>query len=247
MSPARPLRSTFHWLRHRELTAVILLGLAASLIWAFIALLDYVDEDAPGSFDRSVLLSMRTPADVTDPIGPGWVEEMGRDFTALGGVPILALVSLATLGYLVMVHKRRAAVFVFAATFGALLLSNGLKMLVERERPDLVPHGARVYTASFPSAHAMQSATTYLALGVLVASVQRRRRVKAYILSAAVLVTLLVGVSRVYLGVHWPSDVLAGWAVGAAWALLCWLAVRKLQQAGQVEQPDLAPPGQPAD
>lgn len=220
----------------------ILLALVAGLIVIFLLLLNYVSAGTPGSFDRNLLLALRSPTDVADPLGPGWVEEMGRDFTALGGVPILTLVSLGVLVYLLMVHKRRAALFVFAATFGALLLSNGLKLLVERDRPDLVPHGARVYTASFPSAHAMQSATTYLTLGVLMASLQRRRRVQVYLVSGAVLVTLLVGVSRVYLGVHWPTDVLAGWAVGAAWALLCWLALRQLQRQGQIEQPARLPP-----
>lgn len=224
-------------------TTWILLALVAGLIVIFLLLLNYVSSGTAGSFDRNLLLALRSPADLADPRGPGWVEEMGRDFTALGGIPILTLVSVGVLAYLLMVHKRRAAVFVFAATFGALLLSNGLKLLVERDRPDLVPHGARVYTASFPSAHAMQSATTYLTLGVLMASLQRRRRVKIYIVSSAVLVTLLVGSSRVYLGVHWPTDVIAGWAVGAAWALLCWLAVRRLQQHGQIEQPDPLPPG----
>jgi undecaprenyl-diphosphatase len=116
-----------------------------------------------------------------------------------------------------------------------MLLSTVLKMGFERPRPDLVPHATRVYTASFPSGHAMLSAVTYLTLGALLARVQPNRRLKAYLIGLALCITLLVGASRVYLGVHWPSDVLAGWCGGAAWAALCWFIALQLQRQGQVE------------
>jgi undecaprenyl-diphosphatase len=126
-----------------------------------------------------------------------------------------------------------------------MMLSTGLKMGFERPRPDLVPHATQVYTASFPSGHAMLSAVTYLTLGALLSRVQRRRRVKAFFLGLALTLTLLIGLSRVYLGVHWPSDVLAGWCIGAAWASLCWFVALQLQRSGQVEEPgetDVATP-----
>jgi undecaprenyl-diphosphatase len=126
-----------------------------------------------------------------------------------------------------------------------MLLSTGLKMGFERPRPDLVPHATRVYTASFPSGHAMLSAITYLTLGALLARVEKSRRVSAFIMGLAIITTLLVGISRVYLGVHWPSDVVAGWSVGAAWASLCWFVALQLQRRGQVEKPGEASP--PAD
>ena len=132
--------------------------------------------------------------------------------------------------------------FVIAAVVGGTLLSTALKMGFERPRPDLVPHGTRIYTASFPSGHAMLSAVTYLTLGALLARVQKRRRVKALLLGLAILITLLVGMSRVYLGVHWPSDVLAGWCVGAAWAALCWFVALQLQRRGEVERADPVTP-----
>jgi undecaprenyl-diphosphatase len=84
----------------------------------------------------------------------------------------------------------------------------------------------------------MMSAVTFLTLGSVLAQSQRRRRLKAYLILLALLTTLAVGVSRVYLGVHWPTDVLAGWAVGAGWALICWLVARWLQQRGAVEEDD---------
>jgi undecaprenyl-diphosphatase len=115
------------------------------------------------------------------------------------------------------------------------MLSMAVKMGFDRPRPELVPHGSYVYTASFPSGHSMMSAVVYLTLAAMLARVQPQWRLRIYILGVAVLVTLLVGFSRVYLGVHWPSDVLAGWAVGAAWALTCWLATLLLQRRGGIE------------
>jgi undecaprenyl-diphosphatase len=163
---------------------------------------------------------------------------MMRDFTALGGIGVLSAVTLAVVGFLVLTRKRHAAAAVAVAVLGGLLLSQALKWGFARPRPDLVPHGQTVYTQSFPSGHAMLSAVVYLTLGALLARTQPRRRVKLYFLAVAGVLTAVVGVSRVYLGVHWPTDVLGGWAVGAGWALLCWLAMLWLQRRGQVEAED---------
>jgi len=136
----------------------------------------------------------------------------------------------------VLSRRRAAALLVLVAVAGGMLLSTLLKLGFERPRPDLVPHAVEVYTASFPSGHAMLSAVTWLTLGALLMRVEPRRRVKAFVLAMAVLTTLLVGASRIYLGVHWPTDVLAGWCIGAAWALICWLAALWLQRRGRVEE-----------
>jgi undecaprenyl-diphosphatase len=80
------------------------------------------------------------------------------------------------------------------------------------------------------------SAVVYLTLGALLARLADQRRVKLYFLAVAALLTLLVGLSRVYLGVHYPTDVLAGWSAGLVWATLCWLAARSLQRRGAVER-----------
>ncbi|HKP34954.1 MAG TPA: phosphatase PAP2 family protein, partial [Sphingomicrobium sp.] len=153
------------------------------------------------------------------------------------GVAVMTLMTLAVTGYLLLARKRNAAIAVLVAVPGGLILSTLLKLAFHRARPDLVPHGSVVYTASFPSGHSMMAAITYLTLGALLARVQGGVRIRIYLLTVAVFITVLVGVSRVYLGVHWPTDVAAGWAVGAAWALMCSLVIRRLQRRGDVEPP----------
>ena len=220
--------------RH-ETGLLLVVALLAGGTWGFVELAGEVLEGETSTFDQTVLLAMRSPADPSDPLGPHWMEELVRDFTALGGVGVLTFLTLAVAGYLALERKWRTMVLVVAAIFGGMILSNMLKGLVARPRPDLVPHGSYVYTSSFPSGHSMMAAVTYLTLGALLARVQPRRRVKAYLLLLAILLTVLVGFSRVYLGVHWPTDVLAGWASGAMWALLCWMVARWLQRRGRIE------------
>lgn len=227
--------NTLSWLRKKELPVLLaIFSVFASLLF-FVFLTQVALEDAPHEFDRYLLLLMREPADLGDPLGPPWMEEVGRDITALGGNAVLILLTLAVLGFLLMDGKPRLAVVVLIATLGALGVSHTLKKTIDRDRPDLVPHNSVVYTASFPSGHSMLSASTYLTLGALLATAQRRKRIKVFILLVCTFVTLLVGISRVYLGVHWPTDVLAGWTAGATWAILCWLLARWLQRQSGME------------
>jgi undecaprenyl-diphosphatase len=232
----RPARGLLTWLGRHELATLVLLVLLPAGVLIFAELADAVIAGKTLSFDQKILLALRNPADPADPRGPAWVEEAGRDLTALGGSVVLTCLTLVVSGYLLLDRKRRAAVLVLAAVLGGLLLSLALKEVFMRPRPELVPHRSYVATTSFPSGHSMMSAITYLTLGALLARVQARPRMKAYLLLWAVLLTFAVGVSRVYLGVHWPTDVLAGWTAGATWALLCWLVARWLQRRGQVEQ-----------
>lgn len=221
-----------------ELTPLILLLLTAGGISLFAELAREVSENETLAFDRALLLALREPGRLADPWGPSWVEGMGRDFTALGSVAVLALLTLAVCAYLVLDRKRKAALLVLIAVSGGLIGSFSLKEVFRRPRPDLVSHvGTTVTTASFPSAHSMMAASTYLTLGALLARVQKRRRQRVFLISLACLLTFLVGLSRVYLGVHWPTDVLAGWAAGAAWAFLCWMVALSLQRRGAVEKP----------
>ena len=188
---------------------------------------DEVMEGETLELDKSILLSLRNPADHEDPLGPPWLEQVGQDITALGGNTVLTLLSVWVIVFLTLVKKRKLALVVLLATGGALLASLMLKSGFDRARPDLVTHGTQVYTSSFPSSHSMLAASAYLTLGALLAQFQTSRRVKALIMFTSVLLTLLIGLSRIYLGVHWPTDVVAGWTVGAAWALMCWYISRQ--------------------
>jgi undecaprenyl-diphosphatase len=222
-------------LARAEFVVLLTIMIVAAGLWAFLALAGEVREGDTKAFDETVLLALRNPADLSDPIGPGWFESIARDVTALGSHFVLTFVTFAVIGYLLFSRKHGAALLVFTAVAGGMALSAFLKLGFGRTRPDLVPHGVEVYTASFPSGHATLSAATYLTLGVLLARLELGRGAKLYFLGLAMLLTVLVGASRVYLGVHWPTDVLAGWSVGAAWAMGVWLVALWLQRRGKVE------------
>ena len=209
----------------------------AGLLLAFGHIADEVVEGDTTKFDQTILLFFRNVNDLSDPIGPPWVEEMARDITALGSYAVLSIIFCAVVTYLFMARQRGAAIWVLAAVGGGVLLSNVLKLGYERPRPDIVAHAARVFTSSFPSGHATLSAITYLTLGALLAGLHGSLRFKVYFLSLAILLTIAVGISRIYLGVHYPTDVLAGWCIGAAWAALCWSISNWLQRRGQIEAP----------
>ena len=233
-NPASPLSRLLTWLGGHELGVLMAAVAIAAGVWAFAGLADEVREGETQAFDRAVLLSMRGPDRA--PIGPPELQEAARDITALGGVLVLGLITAITAGFLALDGKRRMALFVCGAVGSGMMASTLLKNLFQRARPDLVPHAVDVWTTSFPSGHSMMSAVTYLTLGALLARSRERKRLKAYFLLLAVLLTVLVGVTRVYLGVHWPTDVLAGWTAGAVWALLCWLLARWLQRRRKVER-----------
>jgi len=206
----------------------------ASLLLAFGHIAEEVLEGDATKFDQTILFFFRNANDLSDPIGPPWIEEMARDISALGSYAVLSVVFCAVVIYLFMGHERAAAFWVIAAVGGGVLLSNLLKLIYERPRPELVPHAARVFTTSFPSGHATLSAITYLTLGALLASLHDSLRFKVYFLSLAILLAIAVGISRIYLGVHYPTDVLAGWCVGAAWAAVCWSIFNWLEGRGRL-------------
>ena len=207
-------------LRSDRILLILAFLLVAGLILGFGLLADEVIEGDTAGFDRAVLVALRS-ADGTSPVGPAWLQEMGRDVTALGSLVFLAFVSVATVGYLLMIRKRSYALLVTISVIGGELISTALKIAFDRSRPD-IPSTVRVFTASFPSGHAMLSAVTFLTLGALLARTQKDTRLKAYFVAIAVFLTVVVGLSRLYLGVPYPSDVLAGWCVGSAWAVSCW-------------------------
>ncbi|MWD26990.1 phosphatase PAP2 family protein [Aquicoccus sp. SCR17] len=209
--------------------------LIAGALWAFVALAAEMIEGDLQGFDEAILLALRNPADHADPIGPGYVETAMRDLTALGGFTVLGFVTLAVAGLMALRRKPASALVLLAAVAGGQLLSHLAKFGFSRPRPDLVPHGVEVVTLSFPSGHSMMATTTYLTLAVMFARVESSRALRIYYLALAVLLAIAVGVSRVYLGVHWPSDVLGGWTLGGAWALGCYLVAVLLGREGRIE------------
>ena len=219
-----------------EIGATIALGITAFGVLAFALIADEAFEGDARGFDESILLALREPGDPTNPIGPAWFEHAVVDVTALGGYVILSMLVIGVAIYLLVAGKRGTALLVVGAVGSGTLLSEGLKLGFARPRPDLVAHLAEVQSASFPSGHAMVSAIVYLTLGVLLTRTHKQRRTKAVIMTYAILLTLMIGLSRIYLGVHWPTDVLAGWALGAAWASLWWLGAWWLQRRGAVEE-----------
>lgn len=228
-----PLR----WLRDNvELSVLVLMALAVSGLWAFAELADEVIEGTTRHLDRDILLLLRDPDEPDTPLGPWWVQEMVRDLTALGGLAVLTLATLGTAGFFAIRREWGSAVLLLLTVGGGIALSGLAKDFFERPRPDLVAQYSLVQTSSFPSGHTMMAAVTYLTLGAFVSRALPQRRQKAYVLGIAVAVTVLIGISRVYLGVHWPTDVLAGWLAGAAWAVLCFLVARALAARGHVEE-----------
>ena len=220
-----------------EKFTLLLLALAAVFLFVFAKIADEMREGDMRDFDQFLLLVFRSKTGLLEPLGPAWLAEVMRDITALGGFTVLGLVTFSVAGFLMLTRKRHAAGIVVLSIVSGTLVSSLLKWFFARPRPDLVPHATVVYTQSFPSGHAMLSAVVYLTLGALLARTQAEPKVKVYLLLLAMALTVTVGISRVYLGVHWPTDVLAGWAVGACWALLWWVITIWMQSKGTVEPP----------
>jgi len=210
------MSSSYHkWLEPKILSGIIVASLA---LWIFVEVAENVVDGDVRHFDTAILMALHG----ADSIYIDWFSEFVRDISGLGGLGVLTLLVSASVIFLVISNNHRTATFVALATISGLVLSSLLKLGFDRPRPDLIPHLTHVYSASFPSGHAMVSAVVYLTLGALLTRVVSGLWSKIFIMAVAVLLTGLIGLSRLYLGVHWPSDVLAGWAAGAGWALMWW-------------------------
>ena len=214
------------------LAAALVAGALFGLVMAFGA--------ASGNLhriDRAVLVWLRSLTDGAD----GWRPLLRRfmlDMTALGDPPMLTMMVLLVAGYLVAARHRRLAVMVVASTGLGAMTGTLLKQVFARARPDVVTHLVEVRSLSFPSGHAMQSAVIYLTLAALIGRSERRHAERIYVLGAAIGLVVLIGTSRLYLGVHWPTDVLAGWTIGAAWAFGTALLTRRMQDRRALEAPE---------
>lgn len=240
LSPvARGIRKAIEHLGQYEFnvlaTAMAVVGAVLFFIW----IADAVSEGETLRFDEWAVQALRRANDPAVPIGPAWLSEMGRDVTALGGVGFLFLLTAIVAGFLWLQRMYAAMALVVGSTLGGTVVSLVLKSFFDRPRPQLVPHLSIVHTSSFPSGHAMMSSAVFLTLGLLLGQFVDSLRLKAYFFIVALLMTFLVGCSRVYMGVHYPTDVLAGWAAGMAWALACGLVARSLRRRGLVEDLDV--------
>jgi undecaprenyl-diphosphatase len=226
-------RRILSWLGFHGLLVLCLVLVVVGGTWGFVELLDEVDEGDTRKFDQAAIdFAVKYH-------GPQykWLEEIGRDLTALGGIVPLTLITSFVVGYLLIIRKYGAMWLMLAAVVGGMLISFTLKRVVDRERPpDEGERLSHVYTKSFPSGHSMMSMVVYLTLGSVSARFVKSRTVKAYLIGSALFISFLVGVSRVYMAVHWPTDVLAGWTAGLVWAILCWLVATYLQRRRVVEQ-----------
>jgi undecaprenyl-diphosphatase len=209
---------------------VVLMAIVAAGIYSFLAIAEEVREQEIERIDSALLLLFRDPSDLSTPIGPKWFSQAVVEITTLGGYPVLVTLVAVVAGFLIVSRYYGAAVFMLASIISGTIASHFLKLVYDRPRPDVVDHLVEIHTASFPSGHATMSAVVYLTLATLVVRLVDNMAVRIYVIAVAIFLTFAVGMSRIYLGVHWPSDVAAGWALGATWACLSWLTVSGLRR-----------------
>jgi undecaprenyl-diphosphatase len=206
-------------------------------LFVFGAIAEDVVEGEPFAFDRAILLDMRMPGSPAIPIGPVWLPEAARDLTSLGSFLVIGLILFSVAGYLLLERRRGDAWWILSAVLGGILLNDAIKLAIGRPRPNIIDPAVAVFSSSFPSGHASLSAIAYLTLGALLARTHRSIAMRIFLMSLAGAIAILVGISRIYLGVHYPSDVLAGWCIGSAWAIACWAIALWLQSRGQIDPP----------
>ena len=217
------------------LISVLVLTLA---LWGLVELTDEVLEGDTQGFDNRIMNALRKPgADAKlIPIGPAWLKSAMLDVTALGGVAVLTLLVGGVIGFLIMIRHYHMMWLVLLASAGASLVNTLVKVIIARPRPPMELRVTEVTSPSFPSGHSTMSTAVYLTLGILLAQTVKKKRAKSYFIGVALTLALLVGFSRVFLGVHYPSDVMAGWTSGIIWAILIWFLGRFLQRKGAIEQ-----------
>jgi undecaprenyl-diphosphatase len=181
------------------------------------------------AFDIRVLLAMRHPGDPAQPLGPRWLQDALRDFVGLGGIGVLVVFIAGGIGIEWLAGRRRDAAWFLGGVLGAFVIGSALKHVVARPRPELVPHAAYTFTASFPSGNTLMATVVWLLLALALADAIGKCSVRVLAVAGALLIAFMVGVGRVYLGVHWPSDVIEAWGLGIAWVwLLCYARGRRL-------------------
>lgn len=193
-------------------------------------LTDEISDGESYRFDTWILVHLRQSANTAIPIGPKWLELSATDLSALGGFTLQWLLGGAAVVFLLYIRKRAEAGWLAASVLGASLFNTVLKHSLHRARPEVVPHLTMVDNASFPSGHAMISAAILLTIGAMISETVKSTSARFYIMLFAAFLVFLIGLSRLYLGVHWPTDVLAGWCLGGVWALIVFAVNRLLRR-----------------
>ena len=206
-----------------EIAFLLLVFTSLITLFVFIEISEAVIEGETRTIDHEILMLMRENPNGSEPIGPERFQYAVRDITSLGSTTILTLVTLFTLFFLYLKREIRSAIYVLSASIGGAVLVQILKFAFSRERPQIITPLVSEITMSFPSGHSAMSAVIYLSLAVLLLRVEQSNKYRIFIISSALIITFLVGLSRIYLGVHYPTDVIAGWMIGLFWALFCWI------------------------
>ncbi len=221
---------------HPPLLVVLPWSLAVVLVMSLLfVLLNLEVLDTSDSLDRWLIRWTRAAGNPERLVGPPLLQESLRGFTALGGYAVLILVSVLFAGFAWVELSRGVCWFFSGTVWGGYFLAVAVKLLVQRERPDVVPYLSLARgSTSFPSAHAMMSVIVYGSIGLLLSARVRDRHLQRLFTVSPLLLSVLVGISRVFMGVHYPTDVLAGWALGLLWT---WAAFRLRERwgAGRVE------------
>ncbi|MTD94081.1 phosphatase PAP2 family protein [Hyphomicrobium sp. xq] len=229
VAPARQANtaglSAFDWRRAAEIRVIGALLFLSLLLLGLLMIGSRALTGDAMVYDWAIVLALRNPLNITDPLGPDWFESITVDLGYLGSVTVVGAIALAVMGYFLLVRRRDLAILVFAAVSGTAIVTTLLKLAVARPGINLAMMRFETSTFSFPSGHAALSAAIYLTLAALIARAQSQQLVKYYVLGLACALTLIIGASRVFNTVHFPTDVLAGWSVGAAWTLVCLFAI----------------------
>lgn len=231
-----PLKRLIREFVTKDIKVLLILMTLFLSVLIFIEIGNQVTEGTTQQFDESIIKYFRSPANISEPVGPAFINEFMRDVTSLGGGTVIALITIFVLGFLILQKRYNTMWLVLAATIGGGLITFGLKEFYGRDRPDLIFRLVEVSSLSFPSGHSMISAVVYLTQAAIIARIQKKMRIRIYILSVAMFLTFIIGLSRVYLGVHYPTDVLGGWTIGLAWASFCWFVTRYLERRNKLKQ-----------
>lgn len=221
------LKRYFARVKGLEIQALLIWFSIATALWAFFYLGAEIGEGDTGTFDRRLISLLRTSDSVGEPIGPAWFKDSMRDVTALGGFTFLVLMTIVVVLSLLFHRKRREGIIVAATAIGAQFSIEIFKLLYDRPRPGRLLPPIHAYTASFPSGHTTESTALFLIVATVIATLEAKDNTKILAYTVAIFVIVAIGFSRVYLGMHWPTDVLGGWVLGTVWALVAWIVLRK--------------------